>query len=275
MVIDAQKAPSDSAKPNNVFAQSKTGSLLDGVMEAASFSAKQKQNARDSYMEEMVRSEDLRLAWQACTSSINHYSLAEQKDCMASVATLRSEFLTAYADVPDEDDRTVLSTIFCINLKSQWIILNIWSGYRIAAGKPDELLMCRLGMLSALLDCVEKALSRDDVSAITDFLAHPVSRPAPGSHILEPLPQNDALSLPALSHHNSRKLREMRETIANQEAEMTTAREKDAFFLRELGTCDGTAIVRQLQEAQSQLSALKDLQDMLGGVEASMDFVNS
>ena len=229
----------------------------------------------NAQVEESVRSERLRAAWHECTSSLENSTPEEIKDCQTSVASLRSEFLNALKDVPDDADRDVLSTVFYINLKSQWILLNIWSGYKIASGRPDEILMCRLGMVSALLDRVEKAISPDDVSIINDFLAHPVSRPTPLGDVLNPLPPIELLSLPSLSHHNSRKLREMREAIAAQEAAMVEKRKNDALLAQTFGTADGDEIVAKFRDAQNQLAVLQDLQALMGGVEASMNFVNS
>ena len=249
----------------------KKGSLLDGVMEASAFAALQQEQMpkdRGQQVEENIRGEALRMAWQECTDSLKISTPAERRECMTGVATLRTEFLTALNSVSDADDRTLLSTIFYIHLKSQWISLNLWSGYRMAAGKPDELLQCRLGMMAALLDRVEKALSPSDVASVGSLLAHPVSRPALGGDVLQPLSQKNTADLPSVSRDNKQKMQEMQDALAAQEGEMGSRRASDAALIREFGTTNASIIVARYNETQTKLAALGELQELMGGVES-------
>ncbi|MDX1931348.1 MAG: hypothetical protein SFU56_01960 [Capsulimonadales bacterium] len=119
-------------------------------------------------------SPDLRDQWNRCLNGYAGSTPIQRQDLLNFVASLRSEFLQTLELVTDPTEREWLTSLFYAQLKCQWTIANLRSGYLAARGRIDSRGICRSGLLAALLGWVEPALSEPMVEAITDFLSQPV-----------------------------------------------------------------------------------------------------
>jgi hypothetical protein len=252
-------------------------------------------------IQDLVRGEELMAAWKECVAGEDDAELRECQWWMAAVAAQRNEFLETLEDVPDQRDRDVLVATFYIALKSQWMMLNIRSGYRISAGKLDSILYCRSGLLSALLDRVERALPPVQVHRLTEFLSRPLELEEDKEQFPLGLLEDTAVSQNASEQTGGEISAEQRTSaeraaldavfgrvdaeeivakfhlLRNQVEELedrSRQRERDQQRLQEVfGTADAESIIRQIQAAEERLGALEELQQMLGSIEESIHLV--
>jgi hypothetical protein len=252
-------------------------------------------------IQDLVRGEELMAAWKECVVGEDDAELRECQWWMAAVAAQRNEFLETLEDVPDQRDRDVLVATFYIALKSQWMMLNIRSGYRISAGKLDSILYCRSGLLSALLDRVERALPPVQVHRLTEFLSRPLELEEDKEQFPLGLLEDTAVSQNASEQTGGEISAEQRTSaeraaldavfgrvdaeeivakfhlLRNQVEELedrSRQRERDQQRLQEVfGTADAESIIRQIQAAEERLGALEELQQMLGSIEESIHLV--
>lgn len=124
----------------------------------------------------LVENDALNQDWATCLAQYEGATEEEQRACLEPVAALRTEFIKTLAAVTDENERDVVFAVFYILLKSHWMLFNVRSGYLINAGILDLRLMCRSGLISALLDRIEQAIPPDIIHSITQFISQPTAR---------------------------------------------------------------------------------------------------
>jgi|GEM_PF-2768429 len=310
-----------------------------------------------SAVRESVTSAELDRAWQTCLESLEGYSPAEKNLFLTPLVSLREEFLRAMNAVQDEYEQVVVCAMFYIQLKSHWMLLNLHSGYLIREGQLDIEIICRSGLISALLDRVEKTLDPQHIHRITRFISQPLATEeedelfplselktpgtitekvqmllesgkthpagsgiAPSEEVLirrlmeqqqalermqrdrEILEQEfgrvsakqicelfanmrrsmstlldklyDEQTAQSNADPNAPTLAEMQKRLEDLEAELVMHRQNEAYLRTELGTTDPVAIVAKARTGNSQGTMYDELNDVLGNLEKSMQFLN-
>ena len=141
----------------------------------------------DNTIETMLQSPDLEREWQGCLSAWENSLPAQRADCRASVVSLRDQFLRVLTDVNDAQEREVVTAIFYVLIKSKWILINTQIGYQILSDNLDEALICRAGLLSAMVGRMEPHLGADNVDRITAFISMPLASDGDGAIAAENL----------------------------------------------------------------------------------------
>jgi hypothetical protein len=238
----------------------------------------------DTEIRELVQNDELMQAWQEYLAGVESAELEERQRCLAAVASQRNEFLETWEDVSDEQDRTVLTAIFYIFLKSQWMMINTRCSYLLSNGQIDPTLMCRSGLISALLGRVERALTPQDVERITQILSAPL-----GEDDLFPLPR--VARAPAPKDLNEyalfdRKLEttfgrvsaeeiigrftDLNSRLAALEEEENKHRNDSALLKNAMGTPETEALIYRFRTSQSRLAQMEELSQLMGSIEDSV-----
>jgi hypothetical protein len=314
----------------------------------------------------LVESSILNHDWATCLEQYEGATEQERQECLEPVAALRNEFVKTLEAVTDDNERDVVFAVFYILLKSQWMLFNVHSGYLISAGKLDLRLMCRSGLVSALLERIESAIPPDIIHAITQFISQPTARPGeidaypvtalalddPLADQIRALLQSSATE--ADSRENPRREQELIQVILKQQemlqnlrtergiveqrfgkislhqmcdlfsnmrhsltsvvdklnqqkaerqelcdalgissfslitvqhnalnaqvealsAEVEKRRADEERLVQELGTSDVEEIIRRLKTDDSKSSVYDELQEMLGSIESSFEYIN-
>lgn len=181
-----------------------------------------------------------------------------------SVLALRDHFVTVLEDVPDPDEQEKLIAVFYAFIRSQWILLNTQSGYRLADGKIDRDIYYRCGLLSAFLQQLEWFLDPMDVSRMTEFL----NQPTRTAQILS----GEALTAQPLSENSD--IQDLIRDLVRLKQEAEMARTERAILEAELGFSDASAVLDYVHGMRDRLNALEDLQFMLGNLEDTVSLVN-
>ena len=199
-------------------------------------------------------------AWQR---SENNQNSREGNSRSKSVLALRDQFVEVLGDVTDAAEQENAIAICYALVRCHWLLLNTQSGYQISEGKINRDIYLQSGLLSSLLGQLEPFLDPADVSQMTRYLTQPVqtiheqqgqdNEPA-GSSFVE---------LPDLSLD-----------LAHLKREVYAAENERAILQAELGFSDADSVVRHVQELQSRLTSLADLQEMLGNLEDTVSLVN-
>jgi len=122
-----------------------------------------------------TKSTQMEETWQIYLDDLEGVSNDEKQTYLNQIVALREEFLRTLLVVQDAHEREMVCAVFYILLKSQWMLLNLHSGYLIREGQLDLRVVCRSGMLSALLDRVEKTLTEEQLHRITQFISQPLA----------------------------------------------------------------------------------------------------
>ncbi|MDX1931351.1 MAG: hypothetical protein SFU56_01975 [Capsulimonadales bacterium] len=217
---------------------------------------------------------DLSRAWSVCLDGYTEGTYQQRQELLDSVATLRNEFLRTFSLITDSIERNYVTALFYVYLKSQWTILNLRSGYLLARGQIDMRNMCRCGLLSALLDRVERTLTPTQVFLATNFLTNTLTMNAEADHTgnnpaAEVTPFRDSTDgVPEPSP-------ELRARVQQLEAELAIARAREQVLVSEFGTSDPDTIVAEFRSARNDLGLLDELETTLGSIERSMRYVNA
>jgi len=227
-----------------------------------------------------LKSDVLEDTWRQYLRSSGGGTGAQQLSRIATaVARTRDQFLAIIDDIPDTEEREHLTALFYAMVRCQWSLLNAQSGYRIAAGNIDPSTHCHSGMLSALLDQIEKCMDSRNAEAIAEFLAQP------RSYITATLQQTADRDADFAQRQDiarlTREVAELRNSIHVLQVERdilksdaAEARAERALLKAHIGSSDAQTIVRQVQDLQERLAAVADLQSMLGTLEETVNLLN-
>lgn len=177
-----------------------------------------------------------------------------------SVLALRDQFITILKDVSDLDEQKNLITIFYTQVRCQWTLRNIQSGYQIANGIINQSLYRQSGLLTELLGKLEPFLDTTDVARITRSIGGQTEEPEPPAAESS---LTEVFGLPDLSLD-----------LANLQKGTDAARAEREILEAEFGFSDANAIVEHSREMEKRLAALEDLQVMLGSLEETVSLVN-
>jgi hypothetical protein len=175
-----------------------------------------------------------------------------------SVLALRDQFVAVLEDVPDPDEQRNLIAIFYTQVRCQWTLRNIQSGYQISSGIINQSLYRQSGLLTELLAQLEPFVGYAEVARITRSV---------GGQTEDPLPEE---SVPTAGSG----LPDLSLDLANLKKEVDAAQSEREILASEFGFSDANSVVAHNREMQSRLAALEDLQFMLGNLEDTVSLVN-
>ena len=247
-------------------------------------------------LENLLDRNGLIATWDGQLSGWENATDTQRQVCRDSVATLRDQFMVLWQDVPDESERQGLLSIFYLQLKSHWILLQTQVSYQIEAGHINQEIFYRSGLLSHLLGVIEPLLPPGLAYNVGDFLARLVNaeNPAPG---------DDATNSPAPldMHRNDEELAQLRAERSyllsvtgqmsvtdaanyihrlqdgNAELFVNVARleASHALLERELKLPSIASIINEYQTMEARLSELEPLLPFLGGVDEALAALDS
>ena len=181
-----------------------------------------------------------------------------------SVLALRDQFVAILDDVPDPDEQKNLIALFYTQVRCQWTLRNIQSGYQIASGIINQSLYRQSGLLTELLAQLEPFVGPDEVARITR---------AVGGQTDQTDQAEEALPLRSAPTADSR-LPDLSLDLANLTKEVDAAQAEREILTAEFGFSDAGSVVAHNREMQNRLAALEDLQFMLGNLEDTVSLVN-
>lgn len=122
----------------------------------------------------MLTSPGLEAAWDECLAGWSG-DAEDASELRAWIVEVRADFLSLLHDVDDPHDLEVGVITWLINLKSQWILMNMQMQYQTQrTGMPDLRLMFKGSLLTSFLETVEGFLTYRDVERAHGFLARPL-----------------------------------------------------------------------------------------------------
>lgn len=122
-------------------------------------------------LESALLSPELERAWRECLAGWEDGPSVQRADCRAQVEALRDQFLRTLRDITDPVEQTAAGSLFYVQVKSQWILLNTHIGYQIAAGRIDQSAFTQAELLAALLTAIERCLTPVEVEGATTYLS--------------------------------------------------------------------------------------------------------
>jgi hypothetical protein len=126
-----------------------------------------------SSLENALRGQRLDARWKEFLDAWGEADPELNRRSLEYVSGLRDSFLSLVHDVTDPTDRDSSIALFYMRLKTDWVLINTQYNYQIQDGNLDASLVCRAGMLSALIGAIEACVRPDDLARIGALIAQP------------------------------------------------------------------------------------------------------